>query len=211
MTQASDILVRDMRAGDTDRVVEALTEAFLDFPPVQIVVGEGDGAKGRLQRLNQLTVGGAKRARFLVAERDGEVLGVLQCADQPDCLEMSGRQMLSMIPILGTRLPAAIRMFREVSKIHPKTPHRHLSQVAVHPTAQGQGVGSSLMVAYCDSCDEDGVVGYLETVAWEDPTKPSQQKLYERYGFVVDHESPGGDGWTGISMTRRPQGSSGAA
>ena len=208
MNQTSDILVREMRPGDEARVVEALTEAFIDFPPVQIVVGTGDGAKDRLQRLNQLTIDGPKSPGFSVAERDGEVLGVLQTADAPDCFEMGGRQMLSMVRILGPRLLAALRMFREVSKIHPKTAHRHLSQVAVHPAAQGQGVGSALMSAYCDSCDTDGLPGYLETVAWDDPAKPSQQKLYERYGFIVEHESSAGDGWTGISMTRVPGGPS---
>lgn len=206
MAEASDILVRDMRPGDEETVVAVLTDAFLDFPPVQIVVGTDSGARDRLRRLNQLTVNGAKKARFLVAEHDGDVLGVLQCADPPACFEMSGRQMLSMLPILGPRLLAAFRMFREVGKVHPDSPHRHLSQVAVSPVAQGQGVGSLLMRAYCDSCDEAGLPGYLETVAWADPTKPSQQRLYERHGFVVAHESPGGEGWTGLSMTREPAG-----
>ena len=53
--------------------------------------GEGD----LLRRLNELTVKGSASSRFIVAERDGTVLGVLQFADQPDCLKMSGRQMLS--------------------------------------------------------------------------------------------------------------------
>jgi ribosomal protein S18 acetylase RimI-like enzyme len=206
MTQAGDIVVRYMRPEDEDIVVDVLTDAFLDFPPVQIVVGADSRAKDRFRRLNQLTVAGPKSSTFLVAERDGEVLGVLQRADQPDCFKMGGRQMLSMLGILGPRLLSAIGMLRRVGKVHPKTPHRHLSQVAVHPAAQGQGVGSALMAAYCDSCDEDGLPGYLETVAWADPAKPSQQKLYERYGFVVAHESPGGDGWTGLYMTREPGG-----
>lgn len=205
MAQTGEMVVRDMRPGDEGSVVEVLTDAFLDFPPIQIVVGTDDGAKDRLRRLNQLTVAGAKKATFLVAERDCEVLGVLQCADSPGCFEMSGRQMLSMVPILGRRLVAAIRMFREVGKIHPDTPHRHLSQVAVSPAAQGQGVGSVLMGAYCDSCDADGLAGYLETVAWADPAKPSQQRLYERYGFAVEHESQGGEGWTGLTMVREPE------
>ena len=191
MNQASDILVRDLRPGDEDSVVDVLTDAFIDFPIEQIVVGTDSGAKDRLRRLNRLTVTGSKSSRFLVAEREGDVLGVLQCADQPDCFKMGGRQMLSMVRILGPRIPAAIRMFREVGKIHPKTPHRHLSQVAVDPAAQRQGVGAVLMAAYCDSCDEDGLPGYLETVEWADPAKPSTRKLYERYGFVVERQSPG--------------------
>ena len=202
MNQASDILVRGIRPGDGDAAVEVLTDAFVDFPPVQIVVGTDSGAKDRLRRLNRATVNRSASTKFLVAEREGDVLGVLQRADQPHCFEMGLGQMPSMLRILGPRLVAAIRMFRQVSKIHPKTPHRHLSQVAVHPAAQRQGVGVALMAAYRDSCDEDGLPGYLETIAWADATKPSQRKLYERYGFVVEHESPGGEGWTGLTMTR---------
>lgn len=207
MAPNGSIVVRDMRPRDAADVIDVLTDAFLDFPPVQIVVGTDDGARGRLRRLNELAVAGPKSSRFLVAERGREVLGVLERADQPDCYDMGGRQMLSMLPILGPRFLSAIRMFREVGRVHPGTPHRHLSQVAVSPAAQGQGVGSALMGAYCESCDTDGLPGYLDTVAWADPSKPSQQKLYERYGFVVAHESPGGDGWTGVSMTREPAGS----
>ncbi len=117
MVQANGILVRDMRPGDEETVVEVLTDAFLDFPPVQIVVGTDSSARDRLLRLTRLTVTGPKSSRFLVAERDGDVLGVLQCADQPDCFKMGGRQMLSMVRILGPRLVAAMRMFREVGKI----------------------------------------------------------------------------------------------
>jgi hypothetical protein len=58
------------------------------------------------------------------------------------------------------------------------------------------------MAAYCDACDEAGLPGYLETIAWTDPGRPSQRKLYERFGFTVTHESPGGDGWSGLTMTR---------
>ena len=94
MEQANGVPVRDMRPGDEEAVVEVLTEACLDFPPVQIVVGTDSGAMDRLRRLNRLTVAGPSSSRFLVAEREGDVLGVLQCADQPDCFKMSARQML---------------------------------------------------------------------------------------------------------------------
>ena len=198
----TDIIVRDLRPGDRDAAIEVLTDAFVDFPPVQIVVGTDRGAKDRLRRMNQATVTESTKSRLLVAERDGDILGVLSYADPPDCFAMSWRQTLKVLRITGPRLFRMIGLYREVMKFHPKTPHRHLSQVAVEPRAQRQGVGAALMAAYCDACDEVGLPGYLETIAWADPTKPSQRKLYERYGFAVTHESPGGDGWSGLHMTR---------
>ena len=194
---------------------------------MQIVVGTDRRAKDRLRRLNRATVTRSTSTRFLVAEREGDVLGVLQCADHPHCFEMGLGQMPSMLRILGPRLVAAIRMFREVSRIHPKTPHRHLSQVAVHPAAQRQGVGAALMAAYCDSCDEDGLPGYLETIAWADATKPSAAEalraLRLRRGARVawgrrldgSHDEPSGHGsvqpdltWAGHCVLVPTQGSS---
>ena len=139
---------------------------------------------------------------MLVAEREGQILGVLTHADPPDCYAMTPRQMLGLVRIIGPRLLGTIRLFRATMRAHPKTPHRHLSQVAVDPSAQRQGVGAALMAVYCARCDEAGLPGYLETIAWSDSSRPSQRRLYERFGFEVAHESPGSDDWSGLSMIR---------
>ena len=115
---------------------------------------------------------------------------------------MTPRQTLGLVRIIDPRLLGTIRLFRATIRAHPKTPHRHLSQVAVDPSAQRQGVGAALMAVYCARCDEAGLPGYLETIAWSDSSRPSQRRLYERFGFEVAHESPGSDEWSGLSMIR---------
>jgi len=200
MVEETDIVVRDFRPGDRDAAVRMLTDAFIDFPPVQIVVGTGQGAAERLRRMDTITFPG--KSVVLVAERDGQIVGVLTHADPPDCYAMTPRQMLGLVRIIGPRLLGTIRLFRATMRAHPKTPHRHLSQVAVDPSAQRLGVGAALMAVYCARCDEAGLPGYLETIAWTDSSRPSQRRLYERFGFEVAHESPGSDDWSGLTMIR---------
>jgi GNAT superfamily N-acetyltransferase len=110
--------------------------------------------------------------------------------------------MLSMVRIIGPRLIRASRMMWTTMRIHPRTPHRHLSQVAVDPTAQRQGIGGALMTVYCSRCDEVGLPGYLETIDWADDGRPSQRSLYERFGFTVAHADPMRGEWAGITMAR---------
>jgi predicted N-acetyltransferase YhbS len=200
MIEDTAIVVRDFRPEDRDAAVRVLTDAFIDFPPVQIVVGTGQGAAERLRRMDTITFPG--KSVVLVAERDGQIVGVLTHADPPDCYAMTPRQMLGLVRIIGPRLLGTIRLFRATMRAHPKMPHRHLSQVAVDPSAQRLGVGAALMAVYCARCDEAGLPGYLETIAWTDSSRPSQRRLYERFGFEVAHESPGGDEWSGLSMIR---------
>ena len=200
MVGNTDIVVRDFRPGDRDAAVRVLTDAFIDFPPIQIVVGTGQGAAERLHRMDTITFPG--KSVVLVAERDGQIVGVLTHADPPDCYAMTPRQMLGLARIIGPRLLGTIRLFRTTMRAHPKTPHRHLSQVAVDPSAQRLGIGSALMAVYCARCDEAGLPGYLETIAWTDSSRPSQRRLYERFGFEVAQEPHGSDDWTGLTMIR---------
>jgi GNAT superfamily N-acetyltransferase len=115
---------------------------------------------------------------------------------------MTPRQTLGLLRIIGPRLLGTIRLLRATMRAHPKTPHLHLSQVAVDPSAQRQGVGAALMAVYCARCDEAGLPGYLETIAWSDSSRPSQRSLYERFGFEVAQEPPGSDDWSGLTMAR---------
>ena len=51
--------------------------------------------------------------------------------------------------------------------------------IGVDPSRQGQGLGSALLKAGLQRCDEEGLPAYLES------SSPKNVPLYERHGFEV--------------------------
>ena len=49
MSEAADILIRDLRPEDRAAALDVLTDAFLGFesPPTQLIFGTGEGARAR--------------------------------------------------------------------------------------------------------------------------------------------------------------------
>ncbi len=70
-------------------------------------------------------------------------------------------------------------VFEQMSEQHPQNPHWYLPFIGVDPAAQGQHVGSTLLVASLALVDEEGLPAYLES------TNPRNVPLYERFGFRV--------------------------
>lgn len=60
---------------------------------------------------------------------------------------------------------------------HPIEPHYYLAFAGTHPDRQGRGIGSMLIRAVLDRCDEGGIPAYLEASA------ERNRHLYERLGF----------------------------
>lgn len=77
------------------------------------------------------------------------------------------------------RLPA---LRKAMDAHHPAEPHDYLWFLGVHPTAQGQGVGSRLLSAHSKSLDAQGRAAFLETAT------PRNLSLYRRHGFEVTGE-----------------------
>lgn len=71
----------------------------------------------------------------------------------------------------------------------PNYPHWYLHTLGARLSAQGRGVGSSLLRHGLTRVDNDGLPAYLES------SNPRNVSLYERHGFEVQAELPlGGDG-----------------
>jgi len=194
-------VVRDWRPADREAAIEVLTASFQGFGPLDQVVGDGDKAHDRRRSMYEMALKKGTKQSVIVAERDGEIEGVLTYVDRPDCIP-SARDSLAAVRIAGPRLWTLIRDFRVVGKAHPRTPHRHLPALGVRPEAQGHGVGGLLMAEYCRRCDEAGLEGYLETVRWADPSRRAQERLYERLGFAVAEVVPMTDDWSMVTMKR---------
>ncbi len=93
-------------------------------------------------------------------------------------------------------LPAVVALDAK----HPTTPHYYLFELAVEPSCQGRGIGSTLLRHGLERCDREGKPAYLES------SNPRNNSLYERHGFrVIECHALGGDGPPVWLMWREPR------
>ena len=107
---------------------------------------------------------------------------------------------LPSVRLFRSKLPRAIRLLTQMERAHPSDPpHWHLAVLGTDPAHQGTGVGSALIRAMTDRCDEQGLGAYLES------SKEQNLPFYARHGFEVNERvDPGGQPptWT---MWRDPR------
>ncbi len=70
-----------------------------------------------------------------------------------------------------------LELLAAMDERHPHEPHEYLWFAGVVPTAQGRGIGSSLIAPVLDRADRQCRPAYLEA------TSPRSKALYERHGF----------------------------
>ena len=203
MPPPGTLSVRDLRRPvEDDAAVELLTDAFLDFPAMRVLVGHDDGARSRLRRLFVMEIDPSSRITVLAAELDGRIVGALTYINSPACSSLSAGRLLGFMRIAGPRVVRAMRMFGRIERAHPKSAHRHLPSVGVSPGVQSRGVGKALMTAFHERCDRDGQSSYLETIRWSDTAKPSLERFYGRLGYVVAEVVPMTEEWEALTMVR---------
>jgi ribosomal protein S18 acetylase RimI-like enzyme len=86
-------------------------------------------------------------------------------------------------PRLILRMPMVVRGLLGAEKLHPdEPPHWYLAILGTDPSAQGHGLGSSMLAPLLEECDRDGVGAYLES------SKEQNLGFYARHGFRVTSE-----------------------
>ena len=75
--------------------------------------------------------------------------------------------------------PGPLTIVGLMAEHHPTEPHYYLAFAGTHPHHQGQGIGSALIKAVLDRCDDRRLPAYLEASA------DRNRRLYERLGFQV--------------------------
>lgn len=103
--------------------------------------------------------------------------------------------------LFRTRLPRAMANLTLMERKHPKEPeHWYLAVLGTDPAHQGSGIGSALIRAVTDRCDDQSLGAYLES------SKEQNVPYYARHGFEVRERINSGDGPPMWLMWRDPKG-----
>ncbi len=194
-----DISVRPATPEDFDPLSEVLARAFYDDPVTSWFYPD---AARRMRhsrrffsiRLRQLAGHGLI---FTTSDRAGAALWAPPGRWREDLRE--SLRMLPMLPVLLPRIVRSTRAVREIERRHPAGPHYYLSVLGTDPAQQGGGVGSALLTAMLDRCDETQTAAYLES------SKESNVDFYAHHGFAVKERIELPDGPPLWLMWREPR------
>lgn len=182
-----DAMIRQANTADLPKVLDTLAAAFYQDPLVTWFVRDGAARAEALRALFTFMVveespegiwldianDGAAVAMWMAPGRARSADGLLnQLALLPRFLKISG----------FSRIIRALLVGQMLDKIHPRAPHAYLQFLACHPSAQGKGLGSSLLRHRLALIDADGISAFLETAG------PQNLPLYLRYGFKIQSE-----------------------
>jgi GNAT superfamily N-acetyltransferase len=146
------------------------------------------------------------RAQTPLAAHDaGTLVGVTGIAPPGTCQPAMLDELRLLPTVLAMGPTTSARMMRWVAAwaAHdPTEPHSHLGPLAVDAHLQGRGIGTRILVEYCDRLDRAGELAYLET------DKAVNVRIYERHGFrvIAEERVIGVPNWF---MRREPGGTAG--
>jgi len=172
-------------------IVDALTDAFYDYPVMRYVCGSEPAYDHRVRRLVELFVSNrAYRNETMYGVRDdaGQLVAVATTSS-PDSPEPPA-ELLALRETIWTELGDATRdRYEKFASAAQATAvsgrHHHLNMIGVRRAAHGQGLARPLLVAVHDLCQSDrqsaGVSLTTELLR--------NKSLYEHFGYAVVGQS----------------------
>lgn len=203
-TRRDGFAVRPAGPPDVIRLAAVLAAAFQDDPGFTWCAPDPARRRRHGQRFFALTL----RRGYLPK---GEVhttrdLDAVALWAPPEQWESPPTELLAFLPVLvsstGRHLLRTLKGLAAMDELHRRhvRPHRYLALMAVHPSTQGHGLGTSLLDHALTHCDAERMPAYLEA------TSPRNRDLYLRHDFqVVDEQRWIGGGPLWWPMWREPQ------
>ncbi len=176
--------IRPYRDEQLDEVADLLALAYHENP-IQVVIFGGAGAEALRQRraLFALMLPALLTGTKIVAVQNDRIVGFAHWISHPGC-HPSDETLAAVAPPLFAALDedvmTRVLTWRQAwGARDPDHPHSHFGPFAVHPDAQGRGLGRRMLTHYCAELDRRDEPGYLETERIENV------RLYEKSGFAV--------------------------
>jgi len=178
-------VVRRATARDIPALAGMLARAFVDDPVASWAWRPDDLRLGALERFQAI------RLRQLIGGEEVWTTDDLACAAlwaAPGRWHMSVRETAALVPCFlrartFARGPLVALGWDRLERAHPRQPpHFYLAVLGTEPQAQGRGLGSAVLGAVLEQCDNDGVAAYLES------SKERNIDFYARHGFRVLEE-----------------------
>jgi GNAT superfamily N-acetyltransferase len=162
-------------AHDRGRAISTITLAFAFDPVARWLFQDADDYLSLWPRFVEAYGGGAIASGAGHATEDLSAVALwLPPGVSPD----EGRLVELLHAGVGNaRRADADAAFEEMDAYHPAHDHYYLTLAGVDPPLQGRGIGSVLLRAGLDRCDEQGLPAYLEA------TSARSRDLYARHGF----------------------------
>ncbi|MGW6022656.1 GNAT family N-acetyltransferase [Streptomyces sp. NPDC055099] len=167
------------RAGESDRadVVRLLDEAFHDDPVSGWVFPDPEHRRRRHGALMDAFLDLALDMGHVDITEDGSAVALWWSvpAGEDEGGEEGPAQLRAAVDPDNARVEVIARLTGEA---HPTDrPHEYLHMIGVSPERQGEGLGSALISAVLDRCDQEGLHAYLEA------SNSRSRELYDRLGF----------------------------
>ncbi len=201
VTAAAEVpdLIVDVAPEDHWRVIEIMATAFRHDPGFQAVArASGRRRDDRIRAMvtSTLEVHAAGGHPIRGIYREGHLLAVALISRPGSSLLLwpSVRAVLRLAaatnPMVAWR---STRAYLGTVRRRPKAPHHYLAILAVHPIAQGIGIGRTLLADLHRTChDHPGSTGVAL-----DTSNPANVGYYERFGYQVTQvfRTSGADVW----------------
>jgi ribosomal protein S18 acetylase RimI-like enzyme len=191
------LIVNRLRQDEIESGARLLARSFVGEPLFGYIFDGKDG--GRVERAMTPWFRGWIRS-FMRQGGSVSCLAATPCTARKrrsSCLGLiRGVARMSVTSRRALKIPS---FGSQLDRLEPKEPFWNLAWVGVSPDLQGRGVGSALANEIVRLIDARPAPGWFVTFG------PRTRALYERRGFVVEHEvRPFEEGPVGWTMRRDP-------
>jgi GNAT superfamily N-acetyltransferase len=185
--------------GDVAEVTETLAQAFFTDPIFMWWIPEESRRKEILPAFFQVIIEASLAGEEVYRTAEGVAAAVWT----PPGGQPTEEEMAELVPLLAEATAEysgpLFEFLTVMDEKHPKEDHFYLFMIGTRPAWQSQGIGSALLRAVLDGCDEAGTPAYLEA------TSEGNKRLYARHGFEVTYEIRVQDSPPLTCMWRPPQ------